>query len=330
MQENRNELKTLYTNKLKVALKGMEKTRLQVKWFLIAVFVLGIATWFFASRTDPRFLKVLIVIFGIALTLLSLIMSSIKNQKYRREYKQKVVGEIVRLVNPEYKYNPDKSISLKDFNKSKLFKKEAETVWCDDHVSGKVGEIPFEFCELWAEVGSRNSDDNNLIFKGIFFFAEFNKKIKSETYVLPDTAERLLGKSGQMLQRNNKGELVKLENPNFERLFAVFGTSQNEARYILTPRMMEAMIKIKKQFMWDMQFSFIGKRVYCAVKIKKHLFEPAISRSGVNYRDIEEMHQLLNLAQIIIEEMDLNTMIWTKTIEVKKSEKSAKKENLNP
>ncbi len=42
------------------------------------------------------------------------------------------------------------------------------------------------------------------------------------------------------------GELIKLENPEFEKIFSVYGSSQQEARYVLTPTMMEAIVNVYK------------------------------------------------------------------------------------
>ncbi len=59
--------------------------------------------------------------------------------------------------------------------------------------------------------------------------------------MLPDFAEKLLGKFGQKFQKSfTHGKLVKLENPEFEKEFVVYSSGQQEARYILTPVMMEA------------------------------------------------------------------------------------------
>ena len=38
----------------------------------------------------------------------------------------------------------------------------------------------------------------------------------------------------------SKRQLIKLEDPEFEKLFAVYGDDQIEARYILTPALMQA------------------------------------------------------------------------------------------
>ena len=188
----------------------------------------------------------------------------------------------------------------------------------DDYVCGKIGSTVFEFAELVAQ--SRTETKNSKgeketrileLFNGLFFHADFNKRIQGETFIVPDNLEKKFGKFAQRFQKSSKGELVKLENPEFEKLFAVFSTSQTEARYILTPTMMEAMVNIRKKIDSGFFFSFVGERVHCGINFSKALFEPSIMKP-VSFADVEFMHNLFSLIETIITEMNLNTRIWTK------------------
>ncbi len=164
----------------------------------------------------------------------------------------------------------------------------------------------------YAMVGTMPQDlkYQPIIFKGLFFIAEFNKNLNESSFVVPEKSHsNMLGKEKSKV--NRFGELIKLENPEFEKIFSVYGTSEQEARYILTPMMMEAMVAVYKKFGFAMRFSFIGSKVYCAIPMKKDMFEPNIKR-GVKCSDIEEFYMILNLIETIITEMNLNTRIWTK------------------
>ncbi len=148
------------------------------------------------------------------------------------------------------------------------------------------------------------------VFKGLFFVAEFNKDLNESTFVVPEKEfANLLGK--EKTSAAHYGELVKLENPEFEKIFSVYGSSQQEARYVLTPTMMEAIVNVYKTCNLKMRFSFTGSKVYCAIPMKKDMFEPTVKR-GVKYSNIEEFYMILNLIETIITEMNLNTRIWTK------------------
>ncbi|HPF93146.1 MAG TPA: DUF3137 domain-containing protein, partial [Tenuifilaceae bacterium] len=169
-----------------------------------------------------------------------------------------------------------------------------------------------EYKTVTYDKDGKRKETWHTIFKGLFFHADFNKEIMGKTYIEPDTAERLLGKFGQSLQVSSKGKLVKLENPEFEKIFAVYGTDQTEARYILTPTIMEALVNIYKMYKRKMHLSFIGTRVYVAMSFSKNLFEPKIFSSGVKFKDVEFMYNLFMVNQTIVKELNLNTRIWTK------------------
>lgn len=148
------------------------------------------------------------------------------------------------------------------------------------------------------------------VFKGLFFVAEFNKELSESTFVVPQNEHaNLLGK--EKTEAAHLGQLAKLENPEFEKIFSVYGSSQQEARYVLTPTMMEAIVHVYTTCNLKMMFSFTGSKVYCAIPLKKDMFEPTVKR-GIQYRNIEEFYMILSLIETIVNEMNLNTRIWTK------------------
>lgn len=313
------ELKNLYNSELKPQLAGLEKDRKRIKRMFGFALVLVILMFLFLSSIPQGAARVATGAVGIlgALTLLG--FGVVRFYAYRKVFKQEVVTKVIHLINPDYRYNADRHIASQHFVQSLLFKQQPDKVMGDDFISGVIDKTDFEFSELKAEYKTETIEDGkrktdwHTIFQGIFFHADFNKHIEGRTFVLPDTAEKLFGKFGQKLQKmNSRGELVKLENPLFEKEFVVYSSSQQEARYILTPTMMEAMVAIRQKYKRKMHFSFIDERLYCAVSFNKALFEPRIRKSGVNFNDIEEMFQLFGLIETIIHEMNLNTRIWTK------------------
>jgi hypothetical protein len=181
-----------------------------------------------------------------------------------------------------------------------------------DKTDFKCSELHTQYKTVTHDKDGKTKETWHTVFKGLFFHADFNKEIKGKTYIEPDTAERLFGKFGQSLQTSPKGKLVKLENPEFEKIFAVYATDQTEARYILTPTIMEALVTIYKKYKRKMHLSFIGSRVYVAMSFSQDLFEPKIFKSGVKFDDVEFMYNLFLMNATIIQELNLNTRIWTK------------------
>ncbi|MDA3817773.1 MAG: DUF3137 domain-containing protein [Prolixibacteraceae bacterium] len=329
---NKEELQSLFENELKNKLSGLESMRKHVAKrilggiALIALpIMLGGALFITIEEKNIESLQWLVkilpfVIIALIITgIVLLILNRKRKKEYRHRYKNEVVHEVVKAIDPEWSYAPDDRISQSEYYSSDMFRQHFDRYKGDDLISGTIEKTDFRCSELHTEYKDVTYDkDGNrqerwvTIFKGLFFHADFNKNIEAKTYVEPDTAERLLGKFGQKLQMSSKGKLVKLENPEFEKIFAVFSTNQTEARYILTPAIMEALVNIYKIYKRRMYLSFIGSRVHVAMSFKKDLFEPKIFTSGVKYEDVEFMFNLFMMNATIIHELNLNTRIWTK------------------
>lgn len=239
------------------------------------------------------------------------------SREYKCDFKIKIIKRIVEFIDPGLHYEPHSCISQHKFTSSGIFRHRIDRYKGDDFVMGTLDKTKLEFSELHAEYITRDSKgrtQHHTIFKGLFFIADFNKHFKGATYVLPDVAERMLGGLGTMFQKANKGrgELIKLEDVEFEKLFAVYGDDQIEARYILTHSLMERIVNFKKKTGKRISISFIGSNVNVAIPYSKDLFEPRIFRTLIDFEPIQEYYEDMALAISIVEDLNLNTRIWTK------------------
>ena len=75
---------------------------------------------------------------------------------------------------------------------------------------------------------------------------------------------------------------------------------------------MEKILSFKKQTNKNIQLSFVDRRLYVAIPYSKALFEPRLFGDMINFSDIQEYHDDLNLVISIAETLNLNTRIWTK------------------
>lgn len=315
------ELRVLYEGELKPALQAIEGVRkgLLTKYIVciggaIASFL---AAMFLAETYAVIFYLAIAAILGLGYYFFFVVKKQFR--EYRAIFKQNVVKEIVKMINPEWQYSADGRISESDYRSSQLFSTRLDSYKGDDLIKGIIEKTDFVFSELHTQYKTTKTNSEgktetewHTVFKGMFAHADFNKEIKGRTFVLPEHASKQFSKFGMSISDGGKTELVKLENPEFEKIFKVYGTDQIESRYVLTPTMMEAMVNIYKKYKQRVYFSFIGSRVYVAMSYNKDLFEPRILKSGVRFEDMEEMNEQFKLIQIVIREMNLNTRIWTK------------------
>lgn len=235
---------------------------------------------------------------------------------YVSEFKSVVIRKIVHFIDDELNYSPEDYIPKPVFMMSKIFTRKPNRYKGDDLVFGKVSETQIKFSELNAvyESGSGKNKSRVTVFKGLFFMGDFNKHFSGKTVVLPDTAEKLFGRLGQKLQSLNvfRGRLIKLEDPQFERHFVVYGDDQVEARYILSTSLMSRIVDFKEKTRKKIYLSFVGSMVFVAIWCTKNMFEPRIFRTLLDFEPIREYFEDLQLVIGIVDDLNLNTRIWSK------------------
>jgi hypothetical protein len=110
---------------------------------------------------------------------------------YRARFKRDIVAEIFTIVSPGATYAPNSYIQPATFERSGLFEKRGG-ITGDDLVRGRIGETPFEACEMnrHYSTGGKNSHTVN-VFHGLFFRFDFNKTVRGHTVVQPQRTKNL-------------------------------------------------------------------------------------------------------------------------------------------
>lgn len=228
-----------------------------------------------------------------------------------RKYKEMVIKEMVSFFYSDLNYFPDKYIDSDDFRSSGLFPGSIEEYSGDDLFQGKSGKTNIQFSGLEFFITRK------FCFSGIFLIADFNKNFKTSVYIMPDFGEKTgtghLGVKFLYIEFPNikKKNLVKLEDRQFEKEFAVYSKDQVEARYVLTPMLMQKILDFNKQTRRGIFLSFSKSRINIAVPLG-NIFEPPFRRPVTDYDYIKKNYYYLSLFAEIVEELDLNTRIWGK------------------
>jgi len=237
---------------------------------------------------------------------------------YSSDFKQKVIAPLIHEIDENLDYLPDLHLPVANFNRSKLFKTRPDRVNGNDYVRGKIDNIDIAFSDFHAEKRHKDSKGREsweTIFQGLFIVSDFHKNFYGETVILPDSAQSMFGDLiGSWLQANNfsRNQLVKMDSPAFEKEFVVYGSDQVEARYILTPTLMQKLLNYKKRSKHPLYVSFIRGKIYMAIEYNDDMFEPAVFRSLLNYKIAMEYVATLHLAIGIVEELKLNQKLWSK------------------
>lgn len=225
-------------------------------------------------------------------------------------YKSDVIGEFVRHLIEEGSYVPDDGISENVFCKCGLFSTIPDRYGCEDLISGRIGKTQIWFSEVHAEEKhvTTDSDGNREerwrdIFRGVIFVGDFNKNFNGRTVVSRNTWLKL---------GRNKNR-VRLEDPEFEKVFDVYADDQIEARYLLTPAMMNRLKELDRKFKGKgVTVSFWDSNVVIAVNDKVNYFEASIWRKANNEKTLRREYEMISAFADIVHDLNLNMRIWQK------------------
>lgn len=241
---------------------------------------------------------------------------------FESEFKNLVIRKIVAFISGDLSYSPDHHVEESTYLETGIFPRTPDRYRGDDLVEGTLDKTALRFSEIHSEYKTETRDSKGnrqtrwvTIFRGLFFIADFNKDFKGRTLVLPDAAEKFFGKLlGQMFQSWNKGrgELVKLEDPDFEKAFVVYATDQIEARYVLSTSLIRRIMDFVSKTRKVVHLSFFKNKVAVAVSYSRPLFEAKVFSSLLDFELIRTYYEDMALAVGIVEELSLNTRIWGK------------------
>jgi len=145
-------------------------------------------------------------------------------------------------------------------------------------------------------------------FEGFAFEADFNKYFQGHT-VLSSEKFHLMGQVGGFLSDMDH---IELEDVTFNSRYRTYTTSDQEARYILTPALQQRILQMEDTLRTyagakELSMSFHGSRLLIMVQSSADRFEVKYDLNGVR-NDFMAFCVLVD----IIEMLNLNLRIWTK------------------
>lgn len=191
-----------------------------------------------------------------------------------------------------------------------------------DHIEGVIDGVGTEICKAEKiekkrrkrssfRVGgfdlsgtlrrSRASDR----FVGGLIIADCPKPFHGRTVVLPNDLHPRNLFSGAF---QNIGERVELESDDFNSAFIVYSTDQVEARYLLTPTMMQRLLRLRKPTVRELSLGFDDGKVWIAFNDRRDWFpDPGVNGDAADPAYLDEMKKELDYIAVIFRELDLAT-----------------------
>lgn len=220
-----------------------------------------------------------------------------EKHEFARKYKKFYLESYLNSLG--FNYDMHSHVNLFYIMQSRLFFIITKD-YGNDLVSGEIDGVKFSFSDLTLEgkdsfvnpITGESDDRALMFFKGLFFVASFNKKIDSKTFVLSH------GKPDEPSAKE-----IIVDNAEFNELFKVYTTDIQNAMYILTPALMESIVKLAKNMRVPIGISFVAERIYIKINRGIDSFEPDIHQSivskNLDKRIAADLNSLFNIIRIL-------------------------------
>lgn len=305
------DFESFYNNKLNPNLRDIKlRSNDTSGWSVSVLFFIMFAIFCFLQQ---------LIIIGILCSILALISFykyTKKKNLFAENYKETVIAEIIKYLNPDFTYKPNEYISPSDYEKSNLFRKIYDYYGGSDFISGVYNKVQFYCSELevaYDKTSTMSSEGNMIstIFKGLFFAAPLKIYFPGAVYIWPAGEEQL---AASMMDEYYK----LLPSPNvyyvdtndkvLENNFSVYSTNPSAALSIADYDLMHRLEKFKENIEKDIRFSIVGGICYVSISINKDLLKLSISKPD-NKEKIKEYFFSVKLIFNIIDQLNLSRFV---------------------
>ncbi len=317
-----NQLTEFYYTTLYPRIIQLEQKRKEIRFRITVIFIilasLGVSLFYFLTDKLQHTNLFITLFFVISFLASNAFIVKFLAKDYIFSFKTQIIEPLLKEIEPTLTYNPADKIQQQTFVKSELFKEPIERYNGSDYVSGSIDGVAIRFCDLCVEKKEQDSKghtNHTKNFQGLFLVTSFNKHFFKSTIILPDFAQNLFGSLvGAWFQSNNftREQLIKMDDPEFEKEFVVYASDSIEAHYILSHSMMQRILDLKKKSKRALYISFEEGEMYLGISYEKALFTPSLSSSLLEYKVALEYIKTLHFALAIVTELKLNERLWSK------------------
>ncbi len=298
-----------------IRLKGLSYIKLQYYigvfgffgFFVFVLLISGLYAWLIIVFSVLYFIT---YVYGI-----SHYSYKLRKLNFTRKFKFDLLAPTIKFISQDLFYHPLRCVPSRNFLASKIFRDRISKYSGNDFVEGKIDKTSFHFSELFVTnstlVGRNGSTDGNVVFQGLFFIADFHKDFQGQTLLVPRKYAEWNLLKNKLFRRKN--HVVHLESQQLNKNFVCLSTNDVTARYILTYKIQNAIVEFKKNYPKDdIYFSFVHNHVFVAISNDDDLFTPSFRESVYADTSLTHYFEEIKLVVSLVEELNLNTRIWTR------------------
>ncbi|MBR3180106.1 DUF3137 domain-containing protein [Candidatus Saccharibacteria bacterium] len=237
-----------------------------------------------------------------------------EHKAYRQAYKAYFVEKNLRKIFTINHYDHSAGLNRALLQSTNMVN-TGDRYSSNDYTAGLYKDVGFIQADVHIEVEHEDSEGNSsyvTIFKGRWMVFEFPKKFNFRIEVIEKgfRAARIPGKNAKT---GRKFERLKLESPEFNKLFKLYSEDGFETFYLMDPSFIHNITKLGQSYKGKLLLCFIDNKLHVGLHDNKDSFEPPkfhqkLDEATENAKVTED----IKLITTFIDELKLDRKIFQK------------------
>lgn len=223
-----------------------------------------------------------------AIIVITMIISFSKNDNYTKNFKFKIINELVREFDPNLEFSDKGAVNEGEFLNSE-FENRYSYIKTQDVIWGKLTEdidIKLSDIELIHEDRSGEETTYTTVFKGLFGELKLNTNRYMPRIIIRKNRKRIA---------NKYLEKIELESAKFENLYDFYTEEPIEALKIFSIDVIEKIVELQEKYKILFELSFKNDKLYLLIH-HKNAFETRAGKNPLDYNLLYEYYSLIELA----------------------------------
>ncbi len=230
-------------------------------------------------------------------------------REYVKLFKPRVVRLILDYIDNQLSYDtlhyfPEKGIPKKEFLKSGLFVTKADDYEAEDYISGRIGDVDFEMCEIRVSELAGAQSGIRPVFSGIFFKAVFNRPVRGAFLIVPKDERARMNKSIKKFNLRGGKQVIVPELEEFNEKFLIYRTLNASVSMVVSLAFCESILNYYKMTGEYPAVFISGAGAYAVLPSTKDMLEPSLIASNLKFEKINDFYSDLTMLLDLIEEID--------------------------
>ena len=240
------------------------------------------------------------------------ITSATINKKYRRMYKATLVNRVAKDYFSQFTYQPEKGFT-RDYLRGLGIMSFGSDYNSEDMLQGVYNNVPFTRADVYIADTTTDSEGNSsttVYFRGQWLELQPNKRFQTDLQIIQKGFGFTNKRKGFFTKKEDRRHVIETEDVEFNKKFQCLCQNDAEAFYLLTPTLMQAIMKLSQVLPYKMMIAFVDNTLHVLVDTHRDSMEPTLPKCGNLDRPIADLRADMEIITGLISGLLLDRSIF--------------------